>query len=464
LIRFLHTYFPTRTFFLGISETCLVALTFVAAAVARLGANDATIMLGYEQGFVKILVVSAAFVTCMYYFDLYDSAILNNLREVLTRMIQMQGTVCVLLGGLYYVYPPIGLNRGIFMVGFLLSATLLLLWRRLFLTLNSLPRFADRALILGDGPLSQPLVAELQSRPEFGLRVVGQLKNLENANGRPPMIPSEEQIESILSSLTPYGPDRVIVDFADRREELPVEALLELKSRGVRIQDCGEVYEAVTGKVPIESLRWSWLLFSPGFRVSRPWMIYKRVASLAFSAMGLVLTLPLMALIALAIRLDSVGPVIFRQKRVGQYGRIFTLYKFRTMVNGADRDDNHRPASITDSRFTHVGRFLRRTRMDELPQLFNILRGDMHFVGPRPFVPNQEQECSEKIPYYRQRWAVKPGATGWAQVNRGYNVTIEDNKEKLAYDLFYIKNVSVGLDLLILFKTAKILLLERGGQ
>jgi len=166
----------------------------------------------------------------------------------------------------------------------------------------------------------------------------------------------------------------------------------------------------------------------------------------------------------LAVRLDSVGPAIFRQRRVGQDGKLFTLYKFRTMVVGSDRNDNPRPAETADRRFTRVGRWLRRTRMDELPQIGNILRGDMHLVGPRPFVLNQEQECLEKIPYYRQRWVVKPGATGWAQVNRGYCATIKDNEEKLAYDLFYIKNASIGLDLLILFKTMKILLLGRGSR
>ena len=171
-----------------------------------------------------------------------------------------------------------------------------------------------------------------------------------------------------------------------------------------------------------------------------------------------------MLLVAIAIRLDSRGPAIFKQERIGENGKTFTLFKFRTMVEGADRDDNHRPAEITDNRFTRVGRWLRRARIDELPQLFNILRGDMYFVGPRPFVPNQEQECLEKIPFYRQRWAVKPGATGWAQVNRGYCSTIEDNTEKLAYDLFYIKNISIGLDLLILFKTIKILLLGKGSR
>ncbi|HET6198776.1 MAG TPA: sugar transferase, partial [Candidatus Acidoferrales bacterium] len=176
------------------------------------------------------------------------------------------------------------------------------------------------------------------------------------------------------------------------------------------------------------------------------------------------ITAPIMALVAIAIRLDSPGPAIFKQERIGEGGKPFTLFKFRTMVDGADRDNNHRPAEKTDKRFTRVGKLLRRTRLDELPQLINIVRGDMYFVGPRPFVPNQEQECLEKIPYYRQRWAVKPGATGWAQINRGYCATIEDNKEKLAYDLFYIKNISVGLDLLIMFQTIKILLLSRGSR
>ena len=217
----------------------------------------------------------------------------------------------------------------------------------------------------------------------------------------------------------------------------PLEPLLELKNRGVRIQDGAEAYEIVTGKIPLESLGLESLLFSAGFQVSRSLLIYKRIASIIVSAIGLLVTLPLMPLIAAAIRLDSNGPIIFRQRRVGQSGKIFILYKFRTMIDGADQEDNYAPAEILDRRFTRVGRFLRRARLDEIPQFFNIFRGDMHFIGPRPFVPNQEETCVEKISFYRQRWVIKPGATSWAQVNRGYNVTIEDNKEKLAYDLLY---------------------------
>jgi exopolysaccharide biosynthesis polyprenyl glycosylphosphotransferase len=464
LIRLLHAYFPARTFFLGISEACLVAAAFVAATIARLGTNDATIMINYEQGLGKILVVSMAFVACMYYFDMYDSFVLNNQREVLTRMIQMQGTVCIILAGIYYVYPPLELGRGIFLIGFILVAILLLVWRRLFFMWNTLPQFAERALILGDSPLASLLVAELRARPEFGIRVVGQLQNGENADGKLADISSEGQLESLLSSVKPYRPDRIIVGLSERRGKTPVEALLHLKSRGVKIQDACEVYEAVTGKVPIESVGLSQLLFSPGFQFSRPLVVYKRVASLVLSVLALILALPLMVLISLAIRLDSVGTVIFRQKRIGKGGKIFTLYKFRTMWNSAVPGDNHRPAEATDKRFTRIGKLLRRTRMDELPQLLNILRGDMHFIGPRPFVTEQEQEYAKKIPHYQQRWHVTPGATGWAQVNRGYNFSIEDNKEKLAYDLFYIKNFSIGLDILIFLKTIKILLLNRGSR
>jgi sugar transferase (PEP-CTERM system associated) len=464
LIRFLNAYFPARTLFLGISEAFLITLAFVAATFARLGASDASIMLNYEQGFLKILVVSIAFVMCMYYFDLYDSIILSNRREVVTRLVQVLGTVCILLAVLYFAIPGLQLGRGIFLIGLAMVTLVLFGWRRLFLAINTLPQFAERTLILGDGPLAQPLITEIESRMELGIRVAGQLRQLDNGSGKHASLSEPEHFEQLARQVEAFRANRIIVAMGERRGRLPVEALLRLKSKGMRVQDGAEAYEAITGKVPIESLRLSWLLFSPGFHVSRPLLIYKRLFSFLISLACLILVSPLLILVAIAIRLDSPGPAIFRQERVGEGGKIFTLYKFRTMMDGADRDANHRPAEITDSRFTRVGRWLRRTRIDELPQLFNILLGNMHFVGPRPFVPNQEQECLEKIPYYRQRWTVKPGATGWAQVNRGYCVSLEDNTEKLAYDLFYIKNISVGLDLLIMFKTVKILLLGRGSR
>lgn len=464
MIRFLNAYFPARTIFLGISEACLISLAFLAATLARLGRGATWYLFDYQHGSYKILVASLAIVVCMNYFDLYRPSILRSRREIVIRLTQVVGTVYSLSVLLYYLYPPLELGRGIFVIGLLFAASALLLWRELFLMINRVPEFSARTLVLGDGSMGESLIQELGQRPELGMRVVGQLKTLENGRNRTASNPAADHDETFLSSVNFYQPDHIIVALGERRGCLPMEALLQLKSRGVYIHDSTELYEAITGKIPPEALRLSWLLFSPGFRISRRLVMFKRAVSFVLSFIGVVITLPLMGLIALIIFLDSGGPVIFKQERVGQNGRIFILYKFRTMMVGTDDERNAPPTEIADSRFTRTGRSLRRTRLDELPQLFNILCGDMEFIGPRPFVPNQERDCLESIPHYRHRWTVRPGVTGWAQVNRGYNVTIEDNKEKLAYDLYYIKNQSIGLDLLILLKTLKVTLLGRGSR
>ena len=474
MIRLLSAYFPKRILFLGISEGCLVALAFVAAAIARLGANDATVMLNYEQGFLKILIVSATFILCMYYFDLYRSSILSNRREMLSRLIQVPGTVCILLACLYYIYPPLGLGRGIFVIGFIFVALLLFLWRRLFLIVNSAPRFADRALIFGDGPLAKLLLRELELRPELGLRVVSHIVADGNGNGNNEL--KCEDPESTVHQVTIAEDDelsravkfhrvnRVVIAMGDRRGKLPVELLLSLKSRGVLIQDGTDVYEAITGKVPIESLRLGWLLFSPGFQLSRFLLIYKRLASVLVSIMGLLLSLPLLPLIGLSIKLTSSGPVLYKQKRVGRENIIFDCYKFRTMRADAEADTGPTWAGDDDPRITPLGHFLRNARLDEIPQLLNVLKGDMSLVGPRPERPEFVNELNREIPYYQLRHTVRPGITGWAQVRYQYGSSVEHAKEKLRYDLFYIKNMSLGLDLLIFFNTIKIILLGRGAK
>jgi sugar transferase (PEP-CTERM system associated) len=469
VIRFFNTFFPSRTVFLGISETCLVIVAFLAAMLARLGANDATIELSYEQGFLKIGVIAGAFLLCMYYFDLYDSSVLGNRREVVARLIQVIGSASALLAFIYYVYPPLKMGRGILLIGLLLVAFLLFMWRKLFFAINSMPQLAERALIFGDGPLAAPLMKELESRPELGLRVVCQMTTGDNGNGfqangehAPGAVwPSQEELQNAVNS---NRITRIIVAMGERRGKLPVEALLSLKSHGVLIQDGADAYEAITGKVPVEFLRLGWLLFSTGFHVSQFLLLYKRVASIVISIIGLALGLPLLPLIALGIKLTSKGRIFYSQERVGCDGVVFHCYKFRTMRADAEADSGPTWASDEDPRITPIGHFLRSSRLDEIPQLWNVLKGDMSMVGPRPERPEFVERLSQEIPHYQLRHSVRPGITGWAQIRYRYGSSVEDAKEKLRYDLFYIKNISPGLDFLIFFQTIKIILLGRGAK
>jgi sugar transferase (PEP-CTERM system associated) len=462
LIRFLNAYFPARTVVLGVSEIFLTLLAFLAATIVLAGQESLLVLL-YEHGIAKIVLAASVFALCMYYLDLYDTLVLSNRAEVISRLLQVCGVGTVILAFIYYAFPDAGMVRGIYFLGLLFLMFLLSCWRELYFSILRTFNLGQRALILGQSPLAASLALEVGSRSEVGINLLGYV----DPGGEPfPMgmlhcLGTADELDAVV---TQRHVQRIIIAVGDRRGRLPVEQLLSIKKNGVEVIEGQDLYESVTGKISLNSLRLGWLLFGRGFSVSRGMLLYKRVFSVILGFPAFVLSLPVMALAAVAIRLDSPGPAIYRQPRIGKDGLPFTCFKFRTLYKDADRLGNHAPVREHDDRVTRVGRWLRRTRIDELPQLYNILRGDMYFVGPRPFVPNQEMELAEEIPFYRQRWSVRPGATGWAQINRGYCATREDNEEKLSYDLYYIKNMSVGLDILILFKTIKILLLGRGGR
>lgn len=471
MIRLLHAHVPSRIVFLAISEACLVALAFLAATVARLGKTDAALMLTYEQGFLKIFLLSAAFIICMYYFDLYDSSILRNSREVFTRFVQVLGIVSIVLACVYYIYPSLELGRGIVIIGLGILTVVLSVWRRLFLAVNSFAKLAERTVIFGDEPSSSRLLRELQSRPELGLLVIGsilagedgsyELKRQGISDWR---ISDGKFTDQELPDLIDLQKvKRIIVALDDRRGKLPVKQFVAMKGQGIRIQDGLEFYEQVTGKIPIESLRLGVLVFSSGFHLSRFLMIYKRAGSILTSTIGFVLSLPFLPLIAIAIKLSSPGPLFYRQKRVGRKGAIFYCYKFRTMRADAEADTGPTWAGDDDPRITPVGRFLRSTRLDEIPQLWNVLKGDMSLVGPRPERPEFTEWLKQEIPFYYLRDTVRPGITGWAQTRYKYGNSLEDAKEKLRYDLFYIKNMSPGLDVLIFLNTVGTILFGRGA-
>jgi sugar transferase (PEP-CTERM system associated) len=461
MIRLFHVYFPVRTVLLVLSDTVFIVAGLLTTTLvwSHVRGNPDPL-----SGYAKVALVSFVLAMCLYYYDLYESQIAANLREVTTRLVQVLGTACIVLALLYYAYPGMQLGRWTLITGILLTGAGLVVCRRLFLVLNGSPRLTDRTLFLGHGALAIALAEELSKRPELGVRAIGyageEPENQAASNGLRRLGDLAELDELAQRNHI----DRIIVAMQERRGRLPLELLLQLKKRGVRVQDGTRLYEEVTGKVSLDSLRLSSLVFSSESHPSKATLLCKRLVSIVGSALALAILSPFMGLIALLIWIDSPGHVIFQQKRVGKDGDLFTLFKFRSMWIDADSDGIPKPAEKDDKRMTRVGHLLRRARLDEIPQLYNVLRGDIDFVGPRPFVPEQEKELAAKIPFYSHRWAVRPGATGWAQVHRGYCATVEDNIEKLGYDLFYIRNISVGLDLLILFQTMKILILRRGAR
>jgi sugar transferase (PEP-CTERM system associated) len=343
-------------------------------------------------------------------------------------------------------------------------SVVLTMWHLLVRLYFRVRRRCSKLLIMGTGPLARALATEIVRHREYGLSVCGFVDDDPALVGvsivNPKVLGLNHELERLVSQ---NGIDRVVVEVRDRRGRLPVDELLHLKMRGVAVEEATSVYERITGKIAIANLKPSWMLFGEGFEVSRRILRQKQIVSFSISLLLLILALPLFPFIALFIKLDSRGPLFFRQERVGQNGKIFTLWKFRSMCKDAERDTGPVWAKPEDNRVTRVGRYLRRTRLDELPQLINVLKGDMSLVGPRPERFHFVEELSQKIPFYYLRHSVKPGITGWAQINYRYGSTVEDAIEKLQYDLFYIKNISWALDLSIIVNTIKTVLVRKGS-
>jgi len=280
-----------------------------------------------------------------------------------------------------------------------------------------------------------------------------------------PVIPGERilgAIQDIPAIVRTRAVDRVVVNLSDARGRLPMDELLDMKLAGVTFEHMASVYERYTGRIAIENLRPSWLIFSSGFRATPRMLAVKRAVDVAISMIGLIVAAPIMAAVAVAVACSSPGPFLYEQRRVGERGRVFRLYKFRSMRADAEDTSGAVWSRDGDTRVTTVGRWLRATRLDELPQLWNIFKGDMSLVGPRPERPEFIEELTRHIPYYPQRHIVKPGLTGWAQVRYSYGSSVQDAMEKLQYDLFYIKHMSLLMDAWIVLCTVKTVLSRRG--
>ncbi len=440
----------------GIETVLIPSSVFVAARVHRSFQMAAS-------GISQVALITALCELCLYYNDLYDLSVVRSTREMVVRVLQAAGAAAIVLGFVATVLPPMGmLDAMTISTALVVFVVSVLAWRVAFVSLSHDANLGERVLILGTGPTAHVLARQIATQHDFAWRLIGFVED-----GEPVLCVREHDILGVADDIDRlvafHRVDRIVVGVSDRRGRLPIDALLRAKLSGVRVEDASTAYERLTGKILIDDLKPSALIFSDGFTASRATRAVKRMLDLAFAIIGFVLAAPLMALTALAVKLDSPGPILYQQERVGENGRPFTLRKFRSMRTDAEQGT---PiwARDGDDRVTRVGRFIRLTRLDELPQLWNVLSGDMSFVGPRPERPYFVEQLAAVIPFYMERHAVRPGLTGWAQVKYRYGASIEDATEKLRYDLYYIKHLSIVFDLTIIVDTVKVILFGKGAQ
>jgi sugar transferase (PEP-CTERM system associated) len=454
---------PARTLLLVGVDAAAICIPLLAATALRFPEQmpGALLTIGLWSRMALVTVVCGL---CLYLNDLYEFRIVHQRSSLLAHMMQAVGIAALALAFIYFIAPPVRFGRGIAFSAVPFIFLLLLSWRLSVNATNLLARGAERVLFLGTAEAGISLVRHMLAHPEYNVRVVGFLDEHGEDIGKslvnPCIIGATAEVEEIVAR---EKIDRVVLSLKDRRGRTPVRQLLNLKLSGVKVEEVHSSFERISGRIPLEHLSPSWLILADGFKKSTVLLAAKRLTDILVSCAILLVVSPLLPFIALAIYIESGAPIFFKQTRIGYRGHEFQLMKFRSMVQDAEK---HGPqwATKQDSRVTRVGRFLRKTRLDEIPQLFNVFRGQMSLVGPRPERPYFCTMLSEKIPYFNLRHSVRPGLTGWAQVRFKYSASLDDTKGKLELDLFYLKNLSMLVDLAILFETVKVVILGRGAQ
>jgi sugar transferase (PEP-CTERM system associated) len=456
---------PGKMLILVASDALLVVVGLVCSVALRF--QSGPMILNYlksTETVFRFALVTGISLIALYYNDLYDFELMTRPRDLFAMMLQGYGTACLALAVVYFMVPDLGLGRGIAAIATILILFLATAWRMGMVRRGVLLAGAERVLVVGTAQTGVQLTRKIVSQPELNLRVVGFLdergENIGKSLVNPKIIGAVNDLEQIVDL---HKVRRVVLSLAERRGNMPIRALLRMRFAGVEVEDAHTVYERLTGRIVLEHFSPSWLILSKGFRKSGLLSISKRFMDIVCASIGLVISSPILFLTALAVWIESPGPILFRQERVGLNERTFEVLKFRSMQQDSE-GATPRWTSDNDDRITRVGRFIRKVRIDELPQLINVLRGEMSLVGPRPERPYFCALLEQQIPYYGLRHTVRPGITGWAQVRYQYGASVEQAKAKFEYDLFYIKHLSISLDLAILFETAKVLLWRRGAK
>jgi sugar transferase (PEP-CTERM system associated) len=454
-----------RTLLLIFAEAVLVYGSIIGAVYLRVGVDDAAYELFEKNGLWKAGLATFFCLAGFYLFDLYDFVVMHDRRELVLRLVQALGLAWIALAFSFYFYPGLMLGRSVSLIALPLALGLMVAWRVSIHWFLGHPDFGERILIVGSGESAIEIAREVLTRPDAGYRIVGFVGNDSEQLGKslinPRVIGLTDHLTDVVKSA---NVDRIVVAMGERRGQFPTDKLLQLSLAGrVSIEEGAAFYERITGRVSLGMIRPSWLIFTGPGRKAKLASLSRTVVHRFAALIGALLSLPIVIVTAILIKLDSRGPVFYKQERVGKNGRAFTLIKFRSMKVDAEADG---PvwASKGDDRTTRIGRIIRKVRVDEIPQFWNILRGEMSFVGPRPERPHFVAQLAQEIPFYEQRHLIAPGLTGWAQIKYPYGASIEDARQKLQYDLFYIKNYSLVFDALILFETIKIILFGRGAQ
>ena len=437
----------------------------IGAVYLRVGVDGAAYELVEKHGYFKAAFATMFCLAAFYLFDLYDFIVMHNRQVLVLRLVQALGLAWIGLALAFYAYPALMLGRSITLIALPMALALMVGWRVSIHWVLGHPDIGEKILIVGSGDLAVEVARQVLSRPDAGYRIVGFIGSDSEQLGKslinPRVIGLTADIEEIVKS---EGIDRIVVAMGERRGQLPTDRLLKLSLAGdVSIEEGATFFERVTGRVSLNMIRPSWLIFTGRGRQGRLATITRSFVHRLVAAVGFLLSLPIAIVIAILIKLDSRGPIFYRQERVGKNGRHFVLTKFRSMRVDAE-EGGPVWASKKDERTTRIGRIIRKTRLDEIPQFWNILRGEMSFVGPRPERPHFVAQLAAQIPYYEQRHLIAPGLTGWAQIKYPYGASMADAQEKLQYDLFYIKNHSLFLDAVIMFETFKIIIFGRGAQ
>ena len=456
--------FSPRIFWLILADAAILYGGVILAMYLRLGVSGSENELNAKNGWFKIALASGMSILIFYFYDLYDYIVMTNRRELMLRLVQALGIAWALLAFLFYFVPQLLIGRGVSVISVPIVLGLLLGWRIFIHTLTGHPDIGEKILVVGTGQTALDTAEAVWERRDAGYRIVGFISE----NGAKPkdklgqsiILGKGPDLEDVIRN---EKVDRVVIAVRERRGAFPTEALLKMSLAGdVSIEECTSFFERITGKVHIDMLRPSWLIFAGRRRDSPIKMVVREAFHRILALVGLVFSLPFAILTAILIKLESRGPIFYKQERVGKNGRLFKVLKFRSMRTDAEADGTPVWAMSNDQRVTRVGRVIRKIRIDEIPQFWNILKGEMNFVGPRPERPHFVQQLATEIPYYEHRHLVAPGLTGWAQIKYPYGASVSDAIQKLQYDLYYIKNQSLTLDMVIVFETVKTVLFGKG--